>query len=415
MSESILRLRSRFPGGNAREPHTHDDTLSPMWFYIPFLYNALKLVRPVGCVALALGYKPSLLLLLGWALTDGMSLHGRGVPRIIRLMLGMYDVLNMILILAFFADWSLSSTVQFGKTFSERRTPEEELTTTTQEGLSPAPWLYSMLRIHARCTLAVVAYTTLAHSQLRLSTPKRKALNTNQKSGCRANETSTDQLLSPYLSRLRQLVESYLQQELDRAQHSMIEELASELAYSQPGGIEICLDVDSTWIDTLKCFIENSTLESWDWWPFQPPMRPPTAGYSCIRWLCICGKPRWANVPDAFATQLVTIVKNAANGSEPVEASRGIRPSPAGSSTTATQAGIGSSIPLQVPQSRLTTTESREPRARITNTNPGAIPMPVTSRFVLFMAKVFVKIEARLLETKRTAQKHIRIVVLFTL
>lgn len=61
----------------------------------------------------------------------------------------------------------------------------------------------------------------------------------------------------------------------------------SEVRCADPSVIKISSDIDKSWINNLKVFIEKWTRELWDWWPLVPAQHPLDAGQTCLKWVCV--------------------------------------------------------------------------------------------------------------------------------
>ncbi|KAJ5301623.1 hypothetical protein N7508_006486 [Penicillium antarcticum] len=55
--------------------------------------------------------------------------------------------------------------------------------------------------------------------------------------------------------------------------------------------------------------IERWTGESWDWWPLPRYPRPLAESETRLRWKCVCGEERWAEVPNTLVKRLQSIIR----------------------------------------------------------------------------------------------------------
>jgi hypothetical protein len=184
-----------------------------------------------------------------------------------------------------------------------------------------------------------------------------------------------------------------------------IKEVASEILYSRPKSIEILKAPDNSWISRLGYFIHDGPQNEWDLWHFSAPrILPP--GYVQLTWECvsspstsptngtlitlsikICHDTRKAMVPESFGKRLIEINQTLALSST----------STATSSTTAFTSPPSS---LTLPSSQKKPQDQSTGKVYLLSsqalalerqsstmaaTVPTVIPMPITSRYVLFM------------------------------
>ncbi|KAL7790905.1 hypothetical protein V8C37DRAFT_383580 [Trichoderma ceciliae] len=112
-------------------------------------------------------------------------------------------------------------------------------------------------------------------------------------------------------SRLRELVTRWSRP--DHKYHAFVARyklanLVTELQYIHPRKIRFDYDNDGSALSYCQGIIERWTLEHWDWWPLAPYRRSVKRSERRIRWQCICGEERWAEVPQPFAIRLISII-----------------------------------------------------------------------------------------------------------
>ncbi|KAJ5324219.1 hypothetical protein N7476_002819 [Penicillium atrosanguineum] len=65
-----------------------------------------------------------------------------------------------------------------------------------------------------------------------------------------------------------------------------------------------------TFIGHYQHLIERWTGEPWDWWPLPRCPRPLAESETRLRWKCVCGEERWAEVPNALVKRLQSIIRS---------------------------------------------------------------------------------------------------------
>ncbi|CAI7654833.1 unnamed protein product [Penicillium crustosum] len=62
-------------------------------------------------------------------------------------------------------------------------------------------------------------------------------------------------------------------------------------------------------ISHYQHLIERWTGEPWDWWPLPRFARPLAESEARLRWKCVCGEERWAEVPNTLVKRLQSIIR----------------------------------------------------------------------------------------------------------
>lgn len=63
-----------------------------------------------------------------------------------------------------------------------------------------------------------------------------------------------------------------------------MKDLAREISWIPVHHIDFSHDMQVSYLDRMKGFVEDHLAESWDWWPLGPRLRPLEAGFCRLQW-----------------------------------------------------------------------------------------------------------------------------------